>query len=76
MYDPENYVIWDIKSMGMKDINGNSTSSNGTQLQTNVENKRWFFLRFVLLLATISGWIVSVPIFVVEQNDLRYCFRL
>ena len=61
--------------MGMKDINDNSSLSNGTQLQTNVENKRWFFLRFVSLLGTISGWIVSVPVFVVEQNDLHYCFR-
>ena len=55
MYNSENYVVWDTKSMGMKDINDNSTLSNGTQLQTNVENKRWFFLRFVPLLAAISG---------------------
>ena len=40
LYNSENYVIWDTKSMGMKDINDNSTLSNGTQLQTNVDNKR------------------------------------
>ena len=59
--------------MGMKDINDNSSLSNGTQLQTNVENKRWFFLRFVPLLAAIR---VKFFLFVVEQNDLHYCFRL